>query len=104
MPLYFLKTHAFGRVAVEDASDEVYDLRAQVDREVYLYLQDLVVGLVLIGVALEWSLAGAQLIAKHAQTPDVCFLIVELASHDFWRHVVQGSAEGLTFAGLWQKY
>lgn len=59
MALDLLQAHAFGRVAVEDAADEVHDLRAQVDREVDLYLQDLVVGLVLIGVALEWGLACA---------------------------------------------
>ena len=59
MPLDLLQAHALGGVAVEDAADEVHDLRAQVDWEVDLYLQDLVVGLVLIGVALEWRLPRA---------------------------------------------
>ncbi len=96
--LDLLQTHAFGGVAVEDLADEVHHFSAEVDGELDVHLQDLVVGLVLVRLALEGRPAGAELVAEHSQAPHVCPFVVELTRHDLGGHVVESTAEGLALA------
>lgn len=98
MPLDLLQTHALGGVAGQQAADEVHHLRGEVDREIDGDLQNFIIGLVLVGLGLEGSLASTQLIAEDTQTPNVGLFIVELPSNDLRRDVVEGPAEGLPLA------
>ena len=62
MALDLLHVQSPRRVPVQNPTDEIYDLRAQVDGEFYLHLEDLVISLILVGLRLKGGFASAELI------------------------------------------
>jgi len=98
VPLDLLQTDSLNRVAVEQPANEIDDLGRKVDGKLYLHFEDFVVGLVFVSFRLKWRLPSAQLITKHAQTPNICLLVVKLPCHYLGRHVVQSPTKSLSFA------
>ena len=98
MPLDLLQPDSLDRVAVEQPANEIDDLGRKVDGKLYLHFEDFVVGLVFVSFRLKWRLPSAQLVTKHAQTPNICLLVVKLPRHYLGRHVVQCPTKGLSFA------
>lgn len=95
MSFDFLQIYALLRVSVEDPADEINDLWGQVDGELNLDFEDLVIGLVLISLGLERSLACAELVAEHPKAPDIGLLIIEFASNNFRWDIIERTTESL---------
>ena len=96
MRLDLLQVHPLGGVPVENLADKVSDLGAKVEGKLDINLKYLVIGLILILLALKGSPAGAQLVAKHSQAPDISPLVIKVSSDDLRRHVVQSPTESLS--------
>ena len=96
MRLYFLQIHPFCRISVEDLTDEVGSLAAQVKRELDINLQDPIISLTLIFFALKRGSSGTELIAEHPEAPDVSPFIIKIPSNNLRRYVIQSPTEGLS--------
>jgi len=83
-----LQRHPFARVANEQPIYEVPNTRRQVVGVFELALHDLLVGLVLATLVLEWCLACSHFIAEYADAPDIDPVVVGLAYDDLRRNVI----------------
>ena len=53
MPFDVLQAHSLGRVAIQNATNEIYDLWTEIDGELDLNFEDFIIGLILVGTGLE---------------------------------------------------